>query len=327
MAKGNTKSGLLHRGQMVDERYLVKSIIAHSASSEVYAVEDTLLNGQLLALKIFCPLVSRDPRLLTALQQEILVNRTLRHPSIIQLYNSSIGESSHDYITMEIVDGCTLENLLNNRNECLSVEEAIYVFFELAAGLSYAHQHSVVHRNLQFNQALVSRRGDIRLKGLGRPAVIGRRVLPDSKNRIFLEAPETTKDGIVDELSNQYSLGILLFGLLAGPQYMINRPRPELLADMRSIREVPTWVAELIHTCTKVSVGDRFDSIEQALLFAEAQTDIDSLEIEARSGLKRRILELTRVTRPKRPSTIGSGSTKRKTRFRPSSAFKVKKSS
>lgn len=300
------KKGLLAPGQVLSGRYRVRSLLAYGASSEVYLVQDNLLNGQLLALKLFDRSVCKDPRILSALQQELLINRTLRHPNILHIYDASFGEFTHDYITIEFVEGCSLvEMLRSNQTDELSLEEAVYVFVEFAAGLSYAHQQSVFHRDISPEQVLISTRGDVRIQRCGRPQVLGRK-LTHSKEALFeLESPEQKRDGIIDENANQYSLGLLLFGLLAGLNALKNLPEAELLSDIRSLRATPRWVAQLIQTCTQVNPEKRFDSMEQALLFVEAQSDIDAIEEVARERLKKRILESRRVVRQKRSSTIG----------------------
>lgn len=299
--------GLLAPGEVLATRYRVTQFLTKGSSSEIYVVQDELLDGQELALKLFNSVVSRDPRLFTALQQEVLLHRTLRHPNILQLYEAVLGTAKHTFLTMEYVDGCPLSQLVQSyKGTELSVEESVYVFIEFAAGISYLHQHSLVHRNIQSQEVLISRRGDIRIKGCGRQAIAGRRHIQaegTGENRFC--APENLHGGLINATSNQFSLGALLYSLLVGKEAL---PKPgEAFPDIRGIRSVPTWVGELVNTCLQPDPEKRFESVEQAVLFVEAQSDIESLEQLARERLQKRVQDSKRVTRRTRPSGVTQG--------------------
>jgi serine/threonine protein kinase len=301
--------GLLSPGEVIANRYEVIAFLARGAHSELYTVSDTSLDGQELVLKLFDPMVAKDPRTFTALQQELLTNRTLRHPNILQLLDAGLSGGVHTFITLEYVDGCTLTQLLSScRATDITIEEAVYVFIELAAGLSYAHQHDIVHRCLYPGQALISRRGDLRIKGCGSSAVVGRADAKQSREIISFAAPETKSSGIHDILSNQYSLGVMLYSMLVGTEMVYAAAeRKQQLPDLRGLRALPTWVGELVLTCVQLDRKRRFQTMEQAALFVEAQANVESLEAAARERLSKRIQELRRVTRKTRPSAVHSG--------------------
>jgi eukaryotic-like serine/threonine-protein kinase len=149
---------------------------------------------------------------------------TLEHPNIARLIDGGVAEQGQPYLVMELVDGCPIDEYCESR--ALPIAERLRLFREVCAAVSYAHQHLVVHRDLKPSNILVTAEGTIKLLDFG----IARILQPPRDDGATVEATRTTLRALtpafsspeqilgldITTASDVYSLGVVLFHLLAG---------------------------------------------------------------------------------------------------------------
>jgi len=262
----------------IADRYRIERHLGQGGMATVYLAED-VRHKRKVALKVLRPelaAVIGAERFL----QEITVTANLQHPNILALYDSGEADTFLFYV-MPFVEGDTLRDKLD-REKQLPLDEAVEITKSVAAALDYAHRQNVIHRDIKpenilihdgqalvadFGIALaVSEAGGSRLTetglSLGTPH--------------YMSPEQAMGDRELDARSDVYSLGAMLYEMLAGePPYTGNTAQAivarVITEDPRSLtlqrRTVPQHVAAAVHKSLSKLPADRFATAAQ---FAEA---------------------------------------------------------
>jgi tetratricopeptide (TPR) repeat protein len=193
--------------------------------------------------------------------REIEIEAGLDHPHILSLLDSGMADGALYYV-MPFVDGEPLRSRIE-RDPQLPIDEAIRIAREIADGLAYAHRHGVVHRDIKpANVLLADGHALIADFGVARVLGGGSRTLTNTGLAIGTPAymsPEQASGGSVDARSDLYSLGCVLYEMLAGIPPLTG-PTPQATVSMRLV-ETPTPLPVIRET-----VPDRIDQVTQKLL-------------------------------------------------------------
>ncbi|MFN8381176.1 MAG: protein kinase [Anaerolineales bacterium] len=211
----------------------VDKYLARGGMAEVYLGTHLSLDRQ-VAIKVLHSFIESDPELLDRFQREAKAVAGLRHPNIVQVFDFDTYES-HPYIVMEYLKGPTLSNYLqslHNNGIKLSLEQIGQLLKSLVAGLDYAHAHGVIHRDIKpANILLHNKTGDFTENsmitkhvepvitdfGLARIVNSGKQTASGfvSGTPSYM-SPEQARGTKVDHRTDIYSLGIILYELIAG---------------------------------------------------------------------------------------------------------------
>ncbi|HJQ14958.1 MAG TPA: serine/threonine-protein kinase [Anaerolineales bacterium] len=206
--------------------------LARGGMGEVY-VGTHLRLDRLVIVKVMHSYIESDPELQARFEREAKVVAALRHPNIVQVFDFDIAEG-HPYIVMEYLRGPSLASYLrelNSRNEKLQPAQIARLLSITAAALEYAHEQGVIHRDIKpANIILHNKTGlfssDLPLSPLTEPVItdfglvrihattqtsVGKR----SGTPAYM-SPEQSHGLTVDHRSDIYSLGIVLYELIAG---------------------------------------------------------------------------------------------------------------
>jgi serine/threonine-protein kinase len=198
-------------------RFNIVSELGRGAMGVVYRAEDPLLNRE-VAIKTI--LLSADESVRAEYEarflQEAKAAGGLNHPGIVTTYD--IGrEGDLVYLAMELLDGEELRNLLARERLPLSV--AIDIAIEVAEGLAYAHEHGVVHRDIKPANIMILRDRHAKIMDFG----IAMLHVSDVKTQTGLllgspkyMSPEQIAGKTVDRRADIYSLGVVLYEMVAG---------------------------------------------------------------------------------------------------------------
>ncbi len=235
--------------------YRLTDRLGAGAMGEVYLAEDTRLHRP-VALKMLPVGASEDEAAAARLVREARVASALTHPNIAVIYE--IGEVEregrrHGFIAMEYVPGRTLAQIASERQ--LEVGEILGIARQVADALAEAHERGVVHRDIKPGNVMVTDRGVVKVLdfGLAKYAPAGSETATWSGTHRLLEqpgavigtlaymSPEQARGGVVDERSDVFSLGVLLYELLEGRGPFAGGNAVELLDAI--LREPPPPLA------------------------------------------------------------------------------------
>ena len=252
---------------LLGTHYQLEQLLGRGASATVYLARD-LRHGRHVALKIIRPELAATVaggRFL----REIHVAARLQHPHIIPMLESGEAQGQLWY-TMPYVRGESLRQLLE-RERALPVAYAVELARQLALALDYAHREGIVHRDLKPENILLSdRQALIADFGLAKALESGGERLTASGVAVGTAAyisPEQATSGEVDGRSDLYSLGCLLYEMLAGQPAFTGSSVPKIIAQRFTLAppsvqvlrpEVPDWLDDVVVRLLALDPGDRF---------------------------------------------------------------------
>ncbi len=175
-----------------------------------------------------------DPQTISFLQQECAVLTQLEHHNIVQIFGSGSDSDPNlpFYIVMEFVDGATVEDLLDEQGGRLEARRALKIALGVAEALAYAHKPPlrVIHRDIKPGNILIRHSdGLVKVTDFGIAAVLSQRTGRTAVGTLAYMAPEQATGLGVDERSDLYALGAMLYEMLTGqrsPQLASAPPRP-----------------------------------------------------------------------------------------------------
>jgi eukaryotic-like serine/threonine-protein kinase len=154
-------SGRFAPGQVIAARFTVIRYIARGGMGEVYEVEDHLLQGAHVALKMILPGIASDANSSRRFEQEVLLARKVIHPNLCPIYDIARSEDPPPpflFLTMKLLAGETLSSRLR-RAEPIARQEAITIFRQIVAGLAAIHAAGVIHRDIKPNNVMLDYSG------------------------------------------------------------------------------------------------------------------------------------------------------------------------
>jgi tRNA A-37 threonylcarbamoyl transferase component Bud32 len=199
--------------------YPVVRKLGEGATSEVFLCQDPF-RGREVALKRIFPEALRDPvrgRLFRKLFfTEASLAGKLEHPHIAQIFDAGIGEDS-GYIVMEYVPGGTMERFCAP-DSLLPVEQVLEIAFKCARALAFAHTRGVTHRDIKPGNILYATDPtDVRIGDFGLAIHLGSETTQvTGVGSPAYMSPEQIRDEVVDHRTDVYSLGVVMYQMLAG---------------------------------------------------------------------------------------------------------------
>jgi serine/threonine-protein kinase len=182
--------------------------------SEVHRGEDVVLERP-VAIKLL--LDHGDPRSVARFEQEAQILARLQHPNVITVFDTGV-DGGDRFIVMELVEGPTLRELLDAEGR-LTPERAGEIASPLASALGFAHAKAVIHRDVKPSNVLLPPDGGVKLADMGIARLLSPEALTATlsvRGTAGYISPEQVRGDRVDARADLYSLGCVLFEMLAG---------------------------------------------------------------------------------------------------------------
>ncbi len=202
-------------GQIVNERYRVLRKLGAGGMADVYLCEDLTL-GRRVALKVLLQRFLGDAQFVERFRREAKAAAALNHPGIVAIYDwGQVGGTP--YIVMEYVEGETLKDLVRRRGR-LGGAEAIDLTIGLLAAVELAHRHGIIHRDIKSQNILIDRGGAAKVTdfGIARAGDSGMTEAGSILGTAQYLSPEQARGQQVDERSDLYSVGVVMYEMLTG---------------------------------------------------------------------------------------------------------------
>jgi tetratricopeptide (TPR) repeat protein len=254
-------------------RYRVVGVIGKGGMGEVYRAYDAELKVE-VALKIVRGDSEQDEAL-ARFRREIALARKVTSPNVLRIYDLEEHEGLR-FLSMELVEGEDLAAIMK-RDGKLSVERALKLFRQVCTGLAAAHAEGVVHRDLKPQNVLVDKTDRVHVADFGLARSIGDSGMTASGAVLGSPAymsPEQVKGDAVDERSDIYSLGVMLYQLLVGAT-PFQADTPHAVMEMRLHKpprplgevapDAPSRLAGIVARCLAIEPGKRYASIRELL--------------------------------------------------------------
>lgn len=270
-----------YSGKTIGE-YRVVEEIGRGGMGVVYKAHDAKLDRD-VAVKILPPHLASDADFAARFVREARAAAQLDHTGIVQVYQ--VGQTSEMlYIAMQYVDSRSLSAVIREEGP-LSAERALDIVKQVARALGEAHEHGIIHRDVKPSNILVDERGRVKVTdfGLAKNLRAGETV---TETGVFVGTPEYSSPEQcdaqpVDQRSDIYSLGVVLYEMLAGKvPFQAETPFKlfeKILYDeptqiTKVAPAVPRSVSALLHRMMAKDMEDRYADC------AELVVDIERIE-------------------------------------------------
>lgn len=219
-------------------RHEVLGSLGEGGMGLVYRVRDRETN-EILALKLLRPEIARDPTMMERFKDEIRLARRITHKNVCRIYDFNRVDDLV-YITMEYVDGESLRAYLKRAGK-LSPERVIDLARQIAAGLGEAHAQGVVHRDLKPENVILARDGLVKLMDFGIARALGGNTTTTQTviGTPGYMAPEQSQGKSVDQRTDLYALGLILYECLTGRRAFAGATPVEVALKQIKERPVP----------------------------------------------------------------------------------------
>ena len=263
-------------------RYELIEKIGEGGMAIVYKAKCRLLN-RYVAIKILRPEFTKDEQFVENFRRESQAAAGLSHPNIVSVYDVGQEGNIH-FIVMELVEGKTLSELIEEKGR-LDYKEAINITRQVASALSLAHKNQIVHRDIKPHNILITNTGVAKLADFGIAKAVSASTIIGGNNKVMGSvhyfSPEQARGAYVDERSDIYSLGIVLYEMLTGKVPFdgdnpisialmhINDPMPSVSAEVPGI---PPQLEKIIMKATDKYQTNRYRTADEMI------EDLDNIE-------------------------------------------------
>lgn len=231
------------------------------------------------AIKILHAEYLNDEKFVTRFKKEAQNLAKLRHPNIVQVYDSSIT-SSFPYLVMEYIEGKTLKQFIQEYNRTqtrVPITYTLRIIYSLGLALSFAHRNNIIHRDVKPSNVILENSGRVVLTDFGLAKFQGQTESKDSKAIEGTPAyisPEQALGRGAQQRSDQYSLGLVFFEMLTGRRpysaddaldMSLRHVTNDIPSPQEFYPEIPDEVAEIVLRATRKNPNERYPAISDLL--------------------------------------------------------------
>jgi serine/threonine protein kinase/tetratricopeptide (TPR) repeat protein len=264
LASGSTFAG---RYQIIEE-------LGKGGMGKVYKVWDTEVREK-VALKLLNPLTAGDEKTIERFRNELKLARQIAHRNVCRMYHLAREDETY-YITMECVAGEDLKSSIRRMGP-LSIGKAISIAQQVCRGLSEAHRLGVIHRDLKPHNIMVDREGNARIMDFGIARSLRTKGITDTGVVVGTPeymSPEQVEGKQVDQRSDIYSLGAILFEMITGkvpfdgdtPLSIAVKHTTTASPDPRELNhQIPEELSRVILRCMEKDKRARYQSAQDLL--------------------------------------------------------------
>ncbi|MFV0516252.1 MAG: Stk1 family PASTA domain-containing Ser/Thr kinase [Aminipila sp.] len=269
-------------GRVLAGRYELLEQIGEGGMAVVYKARCKLLN-RYVAIKILKPEFTKDLKLVENFKKESQAAASLVHTNIVGVYD--VGrEGNINYIVMELVEGRILSDIIKEEGP-LDYKRAIDIGKQIAAGLSCAHRNHIIHKDVKPHNVLVTNDGIAKITDFGIAKFVDNATIVGNADTVMGSvhyfSPEQARGGYVDEKSDIYSLGIVMYEMVTGKvpfdgdnpvTVALMHINNEITPPSQVVKGIPPVLEQIIMKATNKIQVNRFKSADEMM---EALKNVD----------------------------------------------------
>lgn len=316
-------------GKTLNNRYTIEEKVGGGGMANVYKGHDNRL-GREVAIKVLKQDFVNDKDIVDNFRKESYSAAKLNHQNIVGVFdvgNDEIDGKEIFYIVMEIVNGKTLKDLIDEKGK-LGVSETLNYVIQIAEAIYCAHENNIIHRDIKPQNIIINRENVPKVTDFGIAQGVNKNTNTEKDiiGSVHYFSPEQARGEGTDERSDIYSLGILIYEMLTGElpfdgenpiSIALKQVHEPIDLASRINEDVPYQLDNIILKMTKKDPEDRYSSLTeviQDLKELEKKTDMeisDTLIIPAVNRSKKSDPKTVDDQRRSRRSGIGSNGVNR----------------
>ncbi len=275
--------------RVLAQRYEIYEKIGEGGMAVVFKARDRKLD-RYVALKILRPEYTTDDSFIESFNRESQLVAGIVDPNIIQVYD--VGQQGNIYyIVMELVEGETLSEIIK-REGSLDAKTTVSYARQIAMALTTAHHNNLIHRDIKPHNIMVTYDGVAKLTDFGIAKRVNNNTLVGDEKEavmgsIHYFSPEQARGNKVDERSDIYSLGIVMYEMITGQvpydgenavEVAVKHMNGQMTPPSHLVPEIPQDLEDIILKATAKSADNRYNNAEEMI------TDLNFVKFSRRSN-------------------------------------------
>ena len=300
---GVSAAASLQIGTALGDRYEILQLLGEGGMGAVYKAADLEVD-RIVALKVIRPEMASNPEILARFKQELLLSSQVTHRNVIRIYD--LGEAQGvKFITMEFIEGKDLRAILHEKKR-LPPEEAVEVAQQVCQALEAAHGVGIIHRDLKPQNIMMDRAGRVVVMDFGLARTLGGDGMTQTGamlGTMEYMSPEQALGKDLDQRSDIFALGLILYELLAGERpfvadsalaSLIKRTQEAAIPVLERNSEIPGMLGDIVDKCLERDLNERYQKIPEIL------ADLANWKDSTPEGQARRRAKTKPVPQPRR---------------------------
>lgn len=261
-------------GKLLDNRYQIQQLIGLGGMANVYKAYDKH-QERYVAIKILKDEYIDNEDFLRRFKNESKAIAALAHDNIVTIFDMSFNDEFY-WIAMEYIDGITLKEYIEQQG-VLNYKEAVHFTVQILLALQHAHNKGIIHRDIKPQNIMLLRDGTIKIMdfGIARFARNESKTLTDKAiGSVHYISPEQAKGDIIDQTTDIYSVGVILFEMLTGAlpfeadsavSVAIKQIESDLISPRQINNQIPKALEQIIIKAMMKNKRDRYQSATEML--------------------------------------------------------------
>lgn len=263
-----------YTGKRLDSRYEIQELIGVGGMAVVYRAYD-IIDDKIVALKILKDEFLGNNDFVRRFKNESNAIAVLSHPNIVKVYDVSFG-TKIQYIVMEYIDGITLKEFIS-RQKIINWQDAVYFAKQTLSALKHAHNKGIIHRDIKPQNIMLLKDGTIKVTdfGIARFARNETHTMTDRAiGSVHYISPEQAKGSIIDERSDIYSVGVMMYEMLTGKlpfeadnavSVAIMQMQTKPVAPTEINQEIPKGLEQITLRAMQKNINHRYQNADNML--------------------------------------------------------------
>ncbi len=261
-------------GKVLGNRYEIVEKIGSGGMSLVYKARCSLLN-RYVAVKILRPEFTSDEGFVKKFRQESQAAASLSHQNIVGIYDVGEDQDIH-YIVMEYIEGKTLKQLIKEKTR-IEPFQAAEIAQQICKALVHAHKNHIVHRDIKPHNILMTKEGTAKVTDFGIARAVTSSTVTNTGSvigSVHYFSPEQARGGYIDEKSDLYSLGIVLYEMVTGKvpfegespiSIALKHLQESVIPPAQIMDGIPAGLEQIIMKATQKDPGSRYETATEML--------------------------------------------------------------
>lgn len=261
-------------GRVLGNRYEIVEKLGSGGMSQVYKARCSLLN-RFVAVKVLRPEYTSDENFVRKFRRESQAAASLSHQNIVSIYDVGVDDDIH-YIVMEYIEGKTLKELIRGKKK-LDPVETVEIAQQICKALVHAHKNHIIHRDIKPHNILVTREGIAKVTDFGIARAVTGSTVTNSGNvigSVHYFSPEQARGGYIDEKSDLYSLGIVMYEMVTGKvpfegespiSIALKHLQEQVTPPGELVDDLPKGLEQIIMKAIEKESSKRYNTAEELL--------------------------------------------------------------